>query len=647
MFKLTPFAIAALMMVAPAHASDAPAAPASTQQATLAASIDALLGARYKADAPGAAVIVVKDGQTVLRKGYGLADVETRTPMSPDMVLRIGSLTKQFTAVAIMMLAEQGKLSVTDPLTRFFPDYPNGDRITVEHLLTHTSGIPSYTGKADFMMLAASTPSVSQVIDSFKNDPLEFAPGSTYRYNNSGYFLLGAIIEKLSGKPYADFMAEQVFKPLGMQHTAYDGHERVKAARARGHSVKDGKAGINDALFMGLPYAAGALVSTVDDLARWNAAIQAGKLLKPATWARMFTPYTLSSGEKITYAYGWDVGTLQGTRRIEHDGAINGYRSHAISLPQENVFVAVLHNADSGPGHPVAAGRRVAALAIGKPLIDYKSIKVEEKAVEAVSGLYQQGKARRSFFNHHGVLVMHEEGGQVLNLQPFKANGFYLPGQQFQVEFEAGADGKPARAIVTEDGSATTFTRVGEAVKPQVANITAAEFDKLVGRYPLAPGFVLTISREGERFFAQGTGQPPLEVFAQSSTVFRARDVAAELHFGQDDKGQPMLTLLQNGQKISASRAATPVAAIQPAEFDKLVGRYPLHPDFVLTVSRQGERYFVQATGQPPFEIFAHSANVFRVPDVEAELHFSQNDKGQQVITLVQNGVKQSGTRVQ
>jgi CubicO group peptidase (beta-lactamase class C family) len=216
-----------------------------------------------------------------------LADLAQQRPLTPDTVLRIASLTKQFTATAILMLVDEGKIKLDDDITAYLPDYPTkGKKITIEHLLTHTSGIVSFTSKPDLDLAKEYT--VQQMIDSFKNDPLEFEPGSRYKYNNSGYFLLGAIIEKVSGKTYDKFVEERIFVPLGMTRTAYEGHERTKAERAQGYMHSEQGFVPSAVMSMSVPYAAGALVSTVDDLARWDAAVSSGKLLKASSWHRAF-----------------------------------------------------------------------------------------------------------------------------------------------------------------------------------------------------------------------------------------------------------------------------------------------------------------------------------------------------------------------
>lgn len=341
----------------------------SVQAQPLTARLDALFKTQFKGDEPGATVIVVRNGKTLLRKAYGAADIATKTPLTPGTVLRLGSITKQFTAVAILMLMEEGKLALNDPITRFFPDYPTGGKvITIEHLLTHTSGIASYTGKPDYVAGMGKNLSVAQMIDRFKNDPLEFEPGTRFHYNNSGYFLLGAIIEKASGLSYPRFLEQRIFTPLGMKDTAYEGVERSAAPRAKGYSAKGQAFEPAAFLSMSQPYAAGSLISTVGDLAIWDAAITAGKLIKPASWKLAFTPYRLNPEKSTGYGYGWAVGAFQGVPAIDHGGGINGFSTYALRLPEQHVFVAVLANRDSGGVAPEVLAKAAAGLVIGKPV---------------------------------------------------------------------------------------------------------------------------------------------------------------------------------------------------------------------------------------------------------------------------------------
>lgn len=553
--KLSAVCVAALVLLgAPAvHAQEAAGAVQAAQ--SLEARLDATVGANYKPGEPGATVIVVKDGKTLLRKAYGVADTAGMKPMDAGMVLRLGSITKQFTAVAILMLAEEGKLALTDDITRFFPDYPTkGKKITVEHLLTHTSGIASYTSRTDYPLTMGRDVTPAQMIDSFKNDPLDFEPGTAYRYNNSGYFLLGAIIEKVSGMPYAKFVEQRIFVPLGMKDTAYEGYERSKTAHAAGHT--QGAQGYEHStpLSMSQPYAAGSLVSSVDDLARWDAAVSQGKLLKPASWKRAFTPYTLADGKSTGYGYGWQVGSLQGAPVVSHGGSINGFSTYALRLPEQKVFVAVLSNADGGVANPGVVASKAAALAMGKPFREFREIALDAATLDRYVGVYEVEKGvTRSFRREGEVLVMQRSGRSPMRLKAFSPNGFYLPDGYDWFEFVLDDKGRAASVNQYFDGKEMKQPRIGDAPAARtVVKIANEAYDKRVGRYQLAPGFILELSREGDRYYAQATGQGKLEIFAASDTVFFARAVDAEVRFDGSDSSQ--LVLHQNGQQIKAPR---------------------------------------------------------------------------------------------
>jgi CubicO group peptidase (beta-lactamase class C family) len=517
----------------------------------LGAQIDRVLAATYKPDAPGITVIVVKDGKTVLRKGYGMADLEHKQALAPDTPMRLGSITKQFTSTAILMLADEGKIKLDEDITVYLPDYPTqGKKITIEHLLTHTSGIVSYTGKPEFVANMQKPMTVQQMVDSFKNDPLDFAPGSRYKYNNSAYFLLGAIIEKVSGLSYDKFVEQRIFVPLGMSRTAYEGHARDKAVQAIGYS--SGQDGFKPAmpLSMTQPYAAGALVSTVDDLARWDAAVSSGKLLKGASWQRAFTPYTLSSGGSTGYGYGWEIGKLRGAQMVAHGGGINGFNTYALRLPAEKVYVAVLSNTDSGMAPASEAAFKAAAIAIGKPFPEYKEVKLAPKLLDSYTGVYRvSGNETRTVRRDGERLVIQRSGRRPAVLRAFSETGFFIPDSLAWFEFKRGADGKANQVIAHEPTSDQISERIGDAPPSRVAvKIDHAKFDAYTGRYELMPQFVIALTREGERYFSQATGQPKVEIFALNERSFFSNEVDAELRF--DDAAPGQFVLHQGGREI-------------------------------------------------------------------------------------------------
>ncbi len=307
----------ALPLVASALASTNPVwTHGQAGPATAASQYKVILTSAYAGDKPGAAALVAAGGQIVFLDAVGMADIELGVPLAPDMVFEIGSITKQFTSASIMMLAEEGKLSVSDPITRHLPDYPSyGDGITIEHLLTHTSGIVSYTGIPGYMETRVREDlSVEELIDVFDDLPVEFDPGERYAYNNSGYILLGAIVEAASGMRYEDFVRERIFEPLGMDHSYYGCAECLIPRRASGYDGADEGYANQRYLSFTQPYAAGSLMMTVEDLYLWSQALFGGEVVSAESLERMTTPFVLNDGESIDYGYGLGVGGGRHTR---------------------------------------------------------------------------------------------------------------------------------------------------------------------------------------------------------------------------------------------------------------------------------------------------------------------------------------------
>lgn len=331
-------------------------APSTGDQAALKgnlspAAFDSILAPHFDQHSPGAVAIVTKRGQVLFRKSYGMANIEQAIPLQADDLLPIGSVTKQFTAAGIVLLAQQGKLDVSDPIARYLPDYPtHGQTITIEHLLTHTSGIRNATDMPGFRENMNTSMSVDELIATFKDEPLQFPPGSKFEYSNSGYLLLGAIIERVSKLPYHEFMARNIFVPLGMTATAVEGYERgswaARRARVQGYSGGDKAPPLSPTQ----SYAAGSIVTNVDDLARWDAAISEGRLLTADNWRRMFSPAHLSGGEpaKIRmneeYGYGWVLFSRAGHPTAGHPGGTPGFTSSVLRIPDERIYVAILTN---------------------------------------------------------------------------------------------------------------------------------------------------------------------------------------------------------------------------------------------------------------------------------------------------------------
>jgi D-alanyl-D-alanine carboxypeptidase len=433
--------------------------------ASLVSQLDGVLSPRFPADGPGAAVIVVKDGRVIFRKGYGMGNLELKAPMQPDMVFEIGSVTKQFTSTAILILADQGKLSLDDDLHKYLPDYPDkGAKISIVNLLTHTSGIKSYTSDLKWRGMWRQDLSVQQIIEITKDDPLEFPPGTRWKYDNTGYILLGAIIEKVSGLSYADYIRKNIFEPLGMKHSYYGSNSAVIPWRASGYS-RDGDNWVNATyLSMSQPYAAGSLMSSVDDLAIWDAAVSAGKLLSKVSWNRAFTPYKLANGNDTHYAYGWSIDAYDGHSIIRHNGGIFGYISEVVRLPNEHVYVAMLTNSD---GHDFDTGfiaTELAAAVIGDPYREPAKVTLDPQELDAYAGTYQNSDQSLSTVKREGDQFFLERTGRPrLRLFASSDHEFFLKDSFMRLAFEKDASGKVVALVIRRsNGAAERATRSNE-----------------------------------------------------------------------------------------------------------------------------------------------------------------------------------------
>ena len=523
----------------------------------LSAQMDAYMKDLFPADQPGAAALVSKDGEVIFHKAYGMADLELSVPMQTDNVFRIGSITKQFTAVAILMLAEQGKLSIQDPITKFLTDYPTqGHTITIEHLLTHTSGIKSYTNMESFFAKARKDMTPTELIDFFKEEPMEFAPGEQWNYNNSGYIILGAIIEEISQKSYEDFVVENIFKPLGMDNSYYDHYDRIIPNRAAGYSPDENGYRNADYLSMTLPYAAGSLMMTVADLNTWIQAIHSEKLISRASLDKAFMPYTLNDGTETEYGYGWSMGGIQGMPSIEHGGGIFGFVTESIYIPEEKVFATVFCNHNGGASTPATI--QLASMAIGKPYHTGTILELTDKQMADYVGIYEikPGDERTITLEDNALYSIRTEGSKT----PIVAIGRdeFLYERSFTVmRFARDKSGKVIGATTFQrNGKETYAVKTDKKIKEQVEiQLPVEVLDDYVGDFELMPGFSILVSMDGEKLMAQATGQPAFQLFAESKDHFFLKEVDAQVVFNRNDKGVVhSLTLFQGGQELEGKK---------------------------------------------------------------------------------------------
>ncbi len=294
---------------------------------------------------PGMTVSVVQDGRVLKAQGYGLASVELNAPATADTIYPLGSISKQFTAAAVMLLAHDGKLGLDDPIRNYLATLPPAWRaITVRQLLNQTSGIPQWNPDTDKDPLL-KTYTLAEIAARAALKPLAFTPGAQYNYSNMNYNLLAGIIEKASGKPYDDFLQERLFRPLGMTATGLYDPQVVVLNRAAGYDGEDGEV-YNNILFFDTSYTVGAggLQSSVGDLVKWDVALAGGKVLPLSVMAQMWTPPTLPGGAKTDYGMGWISQTINGHRVVWHNGSIPGARAFLGRFPDDHLTVIVLTN---------------------------------------------------------------------------------------------------------------------------------------------------------------------------------------------------------------------------------------------------------------------------------------------------------------
>jgi D-alanyl-D-alanine carboxypeptidase len=537
------------------------AGPASAIPSDLESRADAVLEAAYPADGPGAAVIITERGRVVYARGRGLADLEARTPITPDTVFRLGSITKQFTATVILQLTQEGRLSLDDPLSRFLPDYPApAARVTVRQLLNHTSGIQSYTGIPGAMDEANTSRArtTDEMIAWFRDRPMQFQPGTRWAYNNSGYVLLGAIIERVTGRPWHEAVAERITRPLNLASIRYGVEEPAIPNMARGYTGGDGDPRPAQAIHMSVPHAAGALTGTVRDLATWADALHNGRVVNAASYAQMIRPTELPGGRTEQYGFGIGPALIRGRPVIGHNGGIPGFNTESFYAPDDGIFIAVFANSDTPATHPSLVIRRLMAIAMGRPYREFTRTTVDMASLEPLLGVYRtaDGAAERVFFAREGRLFTQRSGGPESEVMAAGGDIFFYPANLNWFEMRRAAEG--AHVMEMHQGGedeAERAIRIGPVpAAPAAVEVPRGTLQRYVGRYDMG-GPTLTIAMQPDgSLTVQLTGQEALALLPISATEFRPRGIDARLSFEMEIGAASAVTLMQGGGTIRAPR---------------------------------------------------------------------------------------------
>lgn len=552
-----------LWCVAPVFALAAAAHAAAPEKQAVAAYAARVLAATCTAAGPGTVVLVARGDEVLFRDACGRASLELDVPLTPDHVLRLASITKQFAAAGVLKLVDDGKVALDDPVSKFVPGYPNGDAITVGMLLDHTSGIRSYTSIPEIMSGGGILKDVStaQLIDSFKDVAPDFAPGADYRYNNSAYVLVGAVIEAASGQSWDGYLREVFFAPLGMAHTRggnATAHATIPGVVA-GYTSRDGTWAPAQYISMSQPHAAGALVSSVDDLLTWNRALHEGKLLSERSYRAMVTPTGKAAGSR--YGFGIVADTFRGEPMLQHGGGIFGFNTYLLYMPGPDISVAVLQNTDDTRGAPGAetAARMLAAMVVGKPYPEKTPIPVDAATLRQYAGVYRiDAETTHVLRVDDGRLrVQRLPGGQSLALIPVATDVFLFDEGLSRIVFERDVAGAVVamRFFAEDEGEGEVAPRTDEAPPSARAQMHLPDEarSRVIGTYA-HEAMVVNVFLQDDTLMAQLSGQAAIEIFAESPTRFYPKTVDATLVFSPEHDAAETLTLLQGDTTLVFER---------------------------------------------------------------------------------------------
>ena len=488
---------------------------------------------------PGASVLIAQNGDIVYQKGFGYADIEKKIPVTPDTKFKIGSISKQFTAAAILKLQEEGKIKTEDKLSKYIPDFPRGNEVTIYQLLTHTSGIHDYNSTPN---LDVTKPITHQaLLDIIKKLPCDFNPGDRYLYNNSGYFILGYIVSQLSGKTLSEYLNETFFKPLGMKNTGIYETNIVLDNEAKGYSMNGGKVKKADFQEMSWALGVGSIYSTTKDLYKWNEAIFNGKVLSNGTLKTAFTQAALNTGGKVDYGFGWFLIANRGLKFIQHSGGVSGFSAYLERQPENKLTVCVLLNSLPSPEgiNPELNGQ-----AISEFILQAKMEKqdtgvgkiVSEDILKKYVGRYNYGQGMVMWV----TLKDKQLFGQMTAMEaspftPISENEFYFKNRNAKIKFVTDTSSKVDRLFQYQCGSFFEATRLKDETP---VNINPDFFDKLTGKYDFGNNYVIEIVKEDDKLFVLTPYMPRYELLPTSELDYFAMEVARKISFILNKEGK-------------------------------------------------------------------------------------------------------------
>ncbi len=510
-----------------------------------------------KKDGPGLTLLVAQGDQLLYQGARGMASVELGVPLKPEHRMRLGSITKQFAAATLLKLIDEGKAKLDDPLSKFLPDYPNGGAITLAQSLNHSSGVKSYTGIPGYMHNPIRQQlSTAELVKVFKDLPTDFAPGADFRYNNSGYVLVGAVVEAISGKPWHEALDAALLKPQRIA-VSYPGEQGLVPGMVQGYSKAGADAlSVAGVLSMTQPHAAGALVGDVQSLWRWNQALHGGQLLKPETYQRMVTP----EGAAVKARYGYGIGTdsLRGQPMLQHGGGIHGFSTLLVYQPELKLTVALLSNSDSAGINLDLIARKLGAKVMGKPYPAIQAVAVDAQALKAFEGIYSaDGRDTRTLRLQGGALTSTRSGSQPFKLIPLGKDRFAFSNTVAQLQLERDAQGKVValQYFADADGQGERWPRTADLPQRAEYALSPTERQALVGEYKSVRFSIKVFVDEQGQLRGQVPGQPVVTLKASGPREVFVVEVDATLSFTGDGEQPRSVTLKQGANVMELQRS--------------------------------------------------------------------------------------------
>lgn len=518
-----------------------------------------LLEAQYKWGFEGVALVAVNNN-IILSRGYGMANLDMGEPNTPKTKFFIGSITKQFTAAAILILYQDGLVKLDDPIARYLPDYPkpNANVITIHHLLMHSSGIPNYTEDPEILLKRTDYITPEQLMKAFEDKPLEFEPGTDFRYSNSGYIVLGAIIERVSGQSYEAFLHNRIFKPLGMTATGYARRESAVPDRADGYTQL-----ANGELIRAVPinfsvlHTAGALYSTVEDMLKWDLALDNYTILDENSVKLMLTAHAPN------YGYGWFLEKRFGRFHSYHGGFLDGFNTTFERWPDDHLCIIVFANEDEAPVKKIA--RSLAAIIYGEPYttpVKKEAVKLDTALLDEYTGVYKAGRNEFIYVELiENELYIRLYDNLMYHLYAEAEDKFFFANDNTEtITFKRNDNGNIESLIYKYDYGKTKAEKLPEKeavehlINRKAIKLDPAIYDKYTGQYLLdsnidteSPEFILRVKHEGESFLVAPANSEFIELYPRSETEFFHRVADFKIEFVVNENGDVKGVVLTMG----------------------------------------------------------------------------------------------------